>query len=78
MASLKEMAEEDVSNIELPAGRPRAWHAMHPVKLVDGAAPGFVPSYRRPQHKEEIERQVDELLKAKSRNRLAHLGIILR
>ena len=37
---------------------------MHPIELVEGAAPSFVPRYRRPpQHEEEIERQVDELLK---------------
>ena len=37
---------------------------MHRIELVEGAASSFVPRYRRPtQHEEEIERQVDELLK---------------
>ena len=37
---------------------------MHRIELLEGAAPSFVPRYRRPpQHEEEIERQVDELLK---------------
>ena len=37
---------------------------MHRIELVDGAAPSFVARCRRPpQHEEEVERQVDELLR---------------
>ena len=53
-----------LNNNELPAARPLAGRPMQHIVLIECTAPRFVPRYRRPpQHKEEVERQVDELLK---------------
>ena len=63
-ASLKQEFADVLNTNELPAGRSPAGRPMHRIELVEGAAPSFVPRYRRPpQHEEIIERQVDELLK---------------
>ena len=64
LESLKEEFADVLNNNELPAGRPPAGRPMRRMELVEGAAPSFVPRYRGPpQHEEEMERQVDELLK---------------
>ena len=53
-----------LNNNELPAGRPPAGRPAHRIDLIPGAAPSYVPRYRKPpQHEEEIERQANELLK---------------
>ena len=62
--SLKEEFADVLNNNELPAGRPPAGRSIRCIERVEGAAPSFVPWYRRSfQDEEEIERQVDELLK---------------
>ena len=63
-AALKEEFADVLNNNELPAGNPPASRTAHRIELVPGSAPSFAPRYRRPpQHEEEIERQVDILLK---------------
>ena len=62
--AIKEEFADVLKNNELPAGRPPAGRTAHRIDLIPGAAPSYVPRYRKPpQQEEEIERQVDELLK---------------
>ena len=62
--SLKKEFADVLNNNEFPAGRPPVQRPKRRMELVEGAAPNFVRSYRGPaQHEEELERQVDDLLK---------------
>lgn len=62
--AIKKEFADVLNNNELPAGRPPAERPAHRIDLIPGAAPSYVPRYRKPpQQEEEIERQVDELLK---------------
>ena len=63
-AAIKEEFADVLNNNELPAGRPPAERPAHRIDLIPGAAPSYVPRYRKPpQHEEEIERQANELLR---------------
>ena len=63
-AALKAEFADMLNNNELPAGRPPAGRTQHRIELVPGSAPCFAPRYRRPpEQEEEIERQVNNLLK---------------
>ncbi|CDJ34745.1 Gypsy/Ty-3 retroelement polyprotein, related [Eimeria mitis] len=63
-AKLKEELLDVLNNKELQAGMPPAGRSMHPIELIPGSAPRFIPRYRRTPHlDEEIGRQADELLK---------------
>ena len=49
--SLKKEFAEVLNNKALPAGKPPAGRPVHRIELVEGAAPSFIPRYRRPpQH----------------------------
>lgn len=62
--SLNQKFADVLNSNERPADRPPAGRQMHRIELIEGAAPRFAPRYRTPlQHEEEIERQMDELLR---------------
>ena len=63
-AALKAEFADILNNSELPAGGPPAGRTSHRIELVPGSAPSYAPRYRRPpKQEEEIERQVEKLLK---------------